>query len=236
MRKALVAGIITVAAATAAYGQSDGPTESRNYPVGSFDRIDSAGPYHVEVRTGAAQSVSASGPREMMERMVVEVRDGELRIHPLRERENFKSNDRGRVTVMVTVPQLRGAGLAGSGDMRIDQVRGDSFDGSVAGSGNLLVGGVNVGSLNLSVAGSGNARTGQGSVRSVDIRVAGSGDADTRSTSSPTASISVAGSGRASVFATGSADVSIAGSGDVEVVGGARCAVSRVGSGRARCS
>lgn len=236
MHKLFVAGTIALAAATAAYGQSGGSSVSRNYPVGAFDRIGVAGPYHVEVRTGTGPSVSASGPQQMMDRMVVEVRDGELKIHPLRDNENFHWNDRGQVTLTVTVPQLRGADLAGSGDMRIDQIRGANFDGSVAGSGNLLLGGVEVGSLKLSIAGSGDARTGKGSARTIDISVAGSGDADTRGTASPSASISVAGSGKVSAFATQIANVSVIGSGDVEIVGGARCAVTKAGHGRVHCS
>lgn len=234
MRTVLIGGLLAAAGATAAFGQ--GAPVSRNYPVSGFDRIESAGPYHVEVRTGSAASVSASGPSEQMERLVVEVRNGELRIHPREDRKHFDRDQRGLVRVMVTVPQLRGAGLAGSGDMIVDQVHGASFEGSVAGSGNLTVRGIEVGALNLSVAGSGNASTGRGSARTVDISVAGSGNADTRSTATSTASLSIAGSGKALAFASGTANVSIIGSGDAQVVGGARCAVSRVGSGRANCS
>jgi len=36
--------------------------------------------------------------------------------------------------------------------------------------------------------------------------------------------------------ATGTADVSIMGSGDVELTGGAKCTVSKAGSGDVRCS
>jgi hypothetical protein len=36
--------------------------------------------------------------------------------------------------------------------------------------------------------------------------------------------------------ATSSADVEIVGSGDVEIAGGAKCSVSKAGSGEVRCS
>ena len=234
MRIKLIGGAMAAAVATAAFAQ--GGVVSRNYAVGGFDRIESAGPYNVEVRTGAAPSVSASGPSDLMDRMVVEVRDGSLEIHPRRERINVNGDDRRRVTVRVTVPSLRGAGLAGSGNIVIDRIHGNRFDGSVAGSGDLILQGVDVGALNLSVAGSGDARTGRGNARTVDISVAGSGNADTRGTATSAASISIAGSGRALAHSSRTADVSIVGSGDVQVVGGARCSVSRAGSGRVSCS
>lgn len=239
MRQAIGLIFIATAASIApgqAWSQNAGPIISRSYPVRGFDRVEAAGPYDVVIRTGAGPSVSASGPQALMQRMIVEVRGGELKIHPRREQRSFRWNSRSRVRVTVTVPQLRGAELAGSGDMRIDQVRGPSFDGSVAGSGNLLLGGVDVGSFKLSVAGSGDARAGRGRAQNVDISVAGSGDADTRGIASPTASISVAGSGRVSAYANRAANVSVIGSGDVEVIGGARCTVSRMGSGKVRCS
>ena len=55
---------------------------------------------------------------------------------------------------------MRGAELAGSGDIRIDRVAGDSFDGAIAGSGNLKVDHIEVGKLKLAIAGSGNATAG----------------------------------------------------------------------------
>src|SRR4051812_12879182 len=157
MRKTLVTAIIAASAATSACGQTrsedGGPTISRNYQVGGFDQIEVAGPYDVQVRTGAAPSVSASGPQKLLEHTGVEVVDGKLVIRPERQKGWFHTgwNFNGKAQLSVVVPQLRGATIAGSGDIRVDQVRGDHFDGTVAGSGGLDLGTIEVQSLKLSI-------------------------------------------------------------------------------------
>ena len=220
-----------------ARGENGGPPVSRNYAVGTFERIEVGGPYEVEVRTGVAPGVAATGPQEMIDRMVVEVKDGTLHIRP-NSRNGFNMNwgDRQVVRVQVGAQQLRAAELAGSGDIRIDRVSGDEFAGGVAGSGGLSLGQVEVGKLTFSIGGSGGIKAGQGRAGSQTLNIAGSGDIDASGIASDTAAVSVAGSGNVTAQARRTASVSIMGSGDVEVTGGAKCTVSKMGSGEARCS
>jgi hypothetical protein len=242
MRKSIAAAVIAASAATSACGharsEDGGPTVARNYQVGGFDQIDVAGPYNVTVRTGFGPSVAATGSEKMIEHMVVEVRNGKLLIHPERQKGWFSGgwNFHGKVDLAVTVPQLRGASIAGSGDIRVDQVKGDRFDGAVAGSGNLDVGTIEVQTLQFSIAGSGDAKAGAGKAVSTKFDIAGSGGIDARGVQATTADISIAGSGSVHAHATGTADVSIMGSGDVDVTGGAKCSTSKAGSGDVRCS
>jgi hypothetical protein len=241
MRKAFAAAIIAATTATSACGQTRsqdaGPTVSRNYQVGNFQEIEVAGSYDVDVRTGANPSVSAQGSEKLLERTVVEVKGDKLVIHPQRESGfHWGWSSRGKAHFTVTVPQLRGATIAGSGDIRVDQVRGDRFDGTVAGSGGLDVGKLDVQTLKIAIAGSGGAKAGSGRAQSASYDIAGSGDIDARGIQSQSADVSIAGSGSVAAHATGSADVSIMGSGDVEVTGGAKCSVSKAGSGNVRCS
>lgn len=85
MRIALATGIAAATLATAGCGQSraedGGPTVQRSYQVGNFQRIEVAGPYDVDVRTGAKPSVSATGPEKLLEQLVVEVKGDRLVIH-----------------------------------------------------------------------------------------------------------------------------------------------------------
>ena len=243
MRKAIAAGILAAAVSTAGCAKErqesggSGPTVERNYQVGGFDKIEVAGPYDVEVRTGSNPSVQARGGEKAIERMVVEVRDGELRIHPEKERGmRWNWRDHGKVTLTVTVPALTEATIAGSGGIRVDRVRGDRFEGTIAGSGNLSLDAVEVKALEFSVAGSGEARAASGRADNVDLNIAGSGDIDARGIASRDASVSIAGSGNVRAQATGTADVSIMGSGDVDLTGGAKCSISKMGSGNVRCS
>jgi hypothetical protein len=246
MRKALTAAapiavILAAAASTSACGQArgdDGPATSRNYQVGNFNQVEVAGPYDVQVRTGAAPSVSARGSQRTLDHLVVEVRGDRLVIHP--EEHNglfsFGWHRHGNAEVTVTVPQLQGATIAGSGDIHVDQVKGDRFEGQIAGSGGLTLGAIDVQQLKMSIAGSGDAKAASGRAQSVKYDIAGSGDIDARGVQADSADLSIAGSGNIFAQARTNANVEIMGSGDVEVTGGAKCNVSKQGSGSARCS
>jgi hypothetical protein len=238
--KTVTFAMIAAAAAAAsgcvqAHGEA-GPTISRAYPVGAFQRIEVSGPYEVHVATGQAPSVHATGNQQIIERMVVEVEDGTLKIHP-QKRNGFRmgwSHD-GNAKVMVTAQALDGAAIAGSGGIAIDRVTGDSFDGSVAGSGDLKVANLDVQRLNMEIGGSGSIEA-AGRAREAKYDIGGSGDIRAGKLAAQTAALSIAGSGNIAGHATDTAKVSIAGSGNVTMTGGARCEVSKAGSGTVSCS
>ncbi|HEU4705351.1 MAG TPA: head GIN domain-containing protein [Sphingomicrobium sp.] len=241
MHKAILAAMVAAAAASAGCArdrqESAGPPTSRTYPVGAFDRLEVAGPYDVTVTTGGAPSVRASGGERALERMVVEVKGGTLTIHP-RKRSglHFGWSKTHKVTLNVTVPSLAAAEVAGSGNISVDKVRGDSFEAGVAGSGDVRLGEVDVKRLKMGIAGSGEINAGRGRASVADYEIAGSGDIDGAGLVAETASVSIAGSGNVAAHATGTASVDIAGSGDVRLTGGARCKVSKAGSGNVLCS
>jgi hypothetical protein len=242
MRKSIAAAVIAASAATSACGQhrseNGGATVARNYQVGNFQQIEVAGPYDVEVRTGGNASVSASGPEKLLERTTVEVKGDKLVIRPERQNGWFHMgwSNRGNAKFTVTVPQLTGATIAGSGDIHIDKVSGNSFEGVVAGSGGLNVGALDVQQLKLAIAGSGGAKAGSGKAQSAKYEIAGSGDVDAGQVATQSVDVSIAGSGNIRAHSSGTAKVSIMGSGDVDISGGAKCSISKAGSGDVHCS
>lgn len=215
-----------------------GATISKNYNVGNFSAIEVAGPYDVDVRTGGAPGVSARGSEKLLDRTAVEVKGDKLLIHP-QEHHGFFSlgwSSHGKASFTVTVPQLSGATVAGSGGIKVDKVEGDRFEGTIAGSGDLDVDSANVKALKLSIGGSGSAKAAGGTAQSAEYEIAGSGGVDAAGVATQQAKVSVAGSGSIKAKASSTADVSINGSGDVEITGGAKCTVSKNGSGSVRCS
>lgn len=242
MNKVLALGAI---AAMASAGCSStgasadaGPAVSRTFQVGGFERIEVAGPYEVVVTTGSAPSVRANGGEKAIERMIVEVEDGTLRIHPRKRKGlNFGfTRSLGPVQLAVTVPRLTAAQIAGSGGISVDKVTGDTFDAGVAGSGDLRLGSVEVTRLKMAIAGSGAIQAGSGRAEVADYEIAGSGDIRAADLVAKIAGVSIAGSGNVRAHATDTASVDIAGSGDVDLKGGAKCTVSKAGSGDVRCS
>lgn len=205
----------------------------RDFGVGNFSELGVVGPYDVTVTTGGAASVRAFGEQADLDQMKAEIRGGRLEIGP-RDRNGWKWFHNSKpVKVRVTVPSaLSSAGLAGSGDVAVDRMRGGSVSLDISGSGNLNVAAIEARTAKLSIAGSGDI-TASGRCDSAKLSVAGSGDIRAKGLQCQIASASVAGSGDIAVMATKTASISIMGSGDVTVTGGARCATSKMGSGDA---
>lgn len=234
---ALAAACAAVAACSQAHSESAGPTVSRNYPIGNFRQIVVAGPYDVEVRTGANQGVSAQGSQKLLDHVTVEVKGDKLIIAP-KERHGFMHfgwSSNGKAKFVVTVPELGAATIAGSGDIRVDQVRGEAFEGAVAGSGGLNLASLEVNSLKLSIAGSGDLHA-SGKARNAQYEIAGSGDLDAGAIAAQQIKVSIVGSGNVTAHATETAAVEMMGSGDAEITGGAKCSVNKNGSGDVHCS
>jgi hypothetical protein len=239
MRKTIAAIIAasTLAGCQVHAQENGGPTVSKNYQVGNFQQIEVAGPYDVEVRTGGNPSVAAKGSEKLLDRTTVEVKGDRLVIRPEHSGGffHFGWSGHGKASFVVTVPQLTGGTIAGSGDLRIDKVQGDHFDGNVAGSGGITIGNLDVQTLKLAIAGSGGVK-GAGKAKSAVYDIAGSGGIDGAGILAEQAKVSIAGSGDVKAHATGTADVSIMGSGDVNLTGGAKCNISKMGSGDVSCS
>jgi hypothetical protein len=222
-------------------GQAEvaGPDVSRTFQVAGFDSIEVAGPFNVQVTTGAQPAVSVRGPDNIVEHMVVEVEKGTLKIHPEKRKGMFGGwnwgRHKGTAQVAVNVPMLRAAAIAGTGDMDINRIATDSFRGSIAGSGNLNLAQVQVKELGLEIAGSGNAG-GKGQAQSVSYEVAGSGNIRASEIASDTAKVDIAGSGNVEANARSTAKVDIAGVGNVRITGGAKCTVDKAGVGNVVCS
>ncbi|GGE15987.1 DUF2807 domain-containing protein [Polymorphobacter glacialis] len=224
----LLASALIPAAASAA---------DRNYTVGTFDRIAVAGASDVQVITGKAISVRGSGEVAALDRLEVRVEDGELVIGNKKNSGwNWNSlGQNGKTRFVVTVPMLRAAKVAGSGDVTVDRIDTPEFGASVAGSGNLRLPSVKSATTRFSVAGSGKVAA-AGTSSETRASVAGSGDLDLAALKTATLSVSVSGSGNVNAFATTTASGSVAGSGDIRIRGGAKCAISKAGSGSIDCA
>lgn len=233
---ASVASVLVLAAcnmsAGAQEGESGGEGGRRDFDVGNFDRVALLGGQDVVVTVGDARSVRAEGDAKALERLEVKVENGELRIGY--RRNSIFSGHSGKTRVHVTVPSLRAASIAGSGDLRIDRVEGGDFEAGIAGSGDMQIGAMQVGTAKVSIAGSGNV-TAAGTAEEADVSVVGSGDVGLGQLQANRAKVSVAGSGDVAAHASESADVSIMGSGDVRITGTSRCTVNKAGSGSVKC-
>ncbi len=236
MRKALIlASTFLIAACNmAADAQSTdaGQRTQRSYDLAGFDSVSLAGPHDVVVTVGAAHSVRAEGGSAVLDALEIKVDGRNLEIGM--KRGNWRFRDQPRTIIHVTMPAIRGAAIAGSGDMRIDRAEGPEFSASIGGSGNIDVAALRAGEANFSIAGSGDIRA-AGTAGRAKISIAGSGDVDIAGVETRNSNVSIVGSGNVRARAMETADVSIMGSGDVEISGSAKCSISKMGSGGVRC-
>lgn len=208
----------------------------QTYDLGPFDEISTVGPQDVVVTRGDAHAVRSEGSPEALGRLEVVVEDGELIIRPKdRFGFGFDWSRLSAATYHVTLPRLERASMAGSGNVRVDRIEGNSFEGAVAGSGVLEIGEMIVDEADFSIDGSGNVVAG-GTARETRISIGGSGEVQAGGLRSETAEISIGGSGDVALTVEDEAEISIMGSGSVAITGPARCEVSRMGSGDVRCA
>jgi len=212
--------------------QPSGKGATRSFQVADFTGVSLRGADDVEVRTGAF-SVTAEGDSALLDRLEIRKDGDTLRIGRKDGEWNW-GGDKG-AKIIVTLPALASADIAGSGDMTIDQAKGD-FSAAIAGSGNMTLNSLAGGKADLSIAGSGDISLGGGTASALDVSIAGSGNVAAQGLKATSADISIAGSGNVRAQVSGAADISLVGSGDVELTGGAKCSVSSMGSGEARCS
>jgi len=215
--------------------ESSGQRGTRNFQVGTFDKISLLGSPNVIVTVGGAPSVRAEGDSKLLEKLEVKVENGILQIGYKKGNWSFGwRKDHGPVTVHVSAPSLTGAEVAGSGDMKIDKVEGGDFAGEIAGSGEIELASLRARNASFAIAGSGGV-TASGTAETAEFDIAGSGDIRAGGLQVKRAKVSIAGSGNVETKALESANVDIMGSGDVLVTGGAKCSVNKMGSGDVRC-
>ena len=234
MRLIMFAALLPLAACGNAFDKDDagiagsGTGNTRSYAVADFTGIRLAGSDDVEVRVGGGYSVRAEGDARVLDRLKI-TRDGAtLNV----SRRSGPSS--GSARVFVTLPALTEAAIGGSGDMRIDRVRGDAFAARIAGSGDLTIGDVAAGDVDVTVTGSGNVAA-RGQARRLVVRITGSGGLDASQLAARGADVQVVGSGSVRTTVTGDANVRSVGSGDVDLGPQARCTVKKAGSGDVRC-
>jgi hypothetical protein len=176
---------------------------------GEVDRIAVLGSLDVTVAVGGEAEVVLEGADTDVDAVDVRVRGGRLEIGDTRR--GWRG---GPVHVAVTMPRLREAAVAGSGDLEVRGVQGEAFVASVTGSGALKA---------------------KGQADDVRLSITGSGDVDLAELAAKTAVVQITGSGNAELRASDRVSGSISGSGDVGVAGGATCEVRVAGSGDVKC-
>lgn len=232
MKRGIILSVIIVAMTLTA-GFSNGQSivkETRD--VSGFTRVSFGVSGDLYINFGSEFKVVLEGEKALLGDIVTEVSGGKLVI----KKENWRFNMNEKVTIYITMPEIKGLGVSGSGRAEIkDAVKAENLDLSVSGSGKLFTTDVVAADLNCSISGSGDIIIGgSGDATKADISISGSGNYRGEPLKIGSAEISISGSGNCSCNVTGSLRASVSGSGNVTYLGDPKVDVRVSGSGRVR--
>lgn len=111
---------------------AQGSGTTRTFAVTDFTAVDLRGADDVDVRVGTGFSVRAEGPAAQLDKLKIE-RDGDtLKIGRI-DSHGISWGNRGKndVKVYVTMPRITRGRLSGSGNLTIDRVEGQEFNGDL---------------------------------------------------------------------------------------------------------
>ncbi len=200
--------------------------------VGDFDEITMKIGGTVYVTQGNKNEVILEGRESDLEDVQVRVKGGNLIIE--NRRNSWWNSGRIRMSVYVTVKDLKGVYVSGSGDI-ISQntIKTDDFRSVVSGSGDIEME-LDARTIDNRISGSGNIEL-SGSAESGKLSISGSGKLLAEDMKVDDFKVTISGSGRGSITVYGELDVRISGSGGVYYGGkptGVNSSIS--GSGKVR--
>lgn len=211
--------------------KGEGAVVSQDRSAGTFNSIHTHGSFNVTITDADTRSVKVDAQQNIQEYIIVETEGSELHI---RNKKGYNIDPTKEIEVYVSVPELKGIYLSGSGNVRsTNQLTGsETFEAKSAGSGNMELE-VQTSDLKTSIAGSGNIKL-KGKTNDLNGSIAGSGNIKAKDLQSSNTSVSISGSGSAEVVANEKLDSRIAGSGDIKYWGNGAVSSKVMGSGSIR--
>lgn len=184
--------------------------------VDTFTEINFRMPGKVHLRQGNTQKVELEGSADLLKVTETEVEGSRLTIAKEGSWRDWKWSDNDKITVYITVKNLEGVSVSGSGAVIGETTfNTGSVELKVSGSGSLELEIESSGDVEADVSGSGHLNV-KGRSQSVDSDVSGSGRVNLAMNVSNQADFSISGSGK--IEASGKAShvkASISGSGKV---------------------
>jgi len=231
----LSAFILAITASACFAGNQSVAKETRD--VSGFTKVSFGISGNLYINIGTEFKVVLEGENRVLENIITEVSGGRLVIKNEDWRmRNWRMNMNEKVTVYITMPELSGLSVSGSGKAEIkDAVKTSDLNLSVSGSGKLYASEITVSSLDCGISGSGDITLGsKGSSSKADISISGSGNYVGESFKIGSAEVHISGSGNCTCNVTESLRASVSGSGNVTYDGNPRVDAHVSGSGKVR--
>jgi len=210
--------------------------EERKLPA--FTEISLRIPGKLYIQQGDVQKVTIDAKSSTLKDIITEINDRALIIRFPAKNYLWRSFDPGAIVVHVTIPEITGLNVSGSGDIigegtlsslimdavisgsgniNLSDLNADRIKTVISGSGNILLKGTKVASeFTGTISGSGNIKAQYLEAQEVKVTISGSGNCSVKSNG--TCTVRIAGSGSFFYSGNPSIDSTIAGSGNVKEI------------------
>ena len=184
------------------------------------------------LKQGNNFSVELEGDKNLLKEIETTVKNGRLVIR----KRNWRTLRNERVTVYITMPEIDGLSVSGSGTLEAKgPVNAGDLDISVSGSGKILLDDLKVEGIECSISGSGDIRIKGFAKDSGEVSISGSGSFNGEEFRMEGLEVHISGSGSCRCWVEGDLEASVSGSGDVFYKGDAKRVDARIsGSGKVR--
>jgi hypothetical protein len=203
---ALLALLVFVTACSVTKGS--GKVVSQTREVSGFTNVELSGSGELTIDKTGAESLTISAEDNLLPQLTSDVSGGTLILGTKARTTIVPSRP---ITYMLTVKDLTGIAVSGSGSVRMSNMMANSFTTKISGSGMI---------------------TASGTVNDQDVEITGSGRYQAEQLTSKTVRAQISGSGTASVLATDLLDVKISGSGTLTYSGNPQVTQEISGSGK----
>ena len=208
---------------------------SQKRDLSAFSQISLRISANVHLQQGNTQSVEVKGKEEALQKLITEVNDRKLVIRFPSE-TFFNRWNPGPMDIYVTVPQIDGLSISGSGSITTEgKIDSRILDLAISGSGDIKLGELKAEKVSSALSGSGNIHlTGSGNATEMKIVISGSGNVKAIGFPVDNVEVKISGSGNCWVNSIKKLDVRLAGSGNVVYRGNPAIDSSIAGSGKVK--
>jgi hypothetical protein len=204
----LAGGLPGVAAAQA--------PEGRTYTPGNFDAVEISGSADVRFTQGPSDQVFIRGDEEVQRAIVLEVRNGSLRID---QGGAWRFWDPNRARIEVQARDLTRVTIAGAGDFVAPApVRAERLVVSISGAGSARFERLDARTLTFQIAGKGDGQV-AGTTKELFVKISGHGEFRGEDLRSELCEVQVSGVGNARVWAVDQLRLAVAGVGKIDYWG-----------------
>lgn len=183
--------------------------------VAPFSKLRVEGPLDVRLVAAASEALRVRAD-DNIEPLIQSQVEGDTLVLSLKPGASFST--RQDLRVAVEFKQLQALQIKGSGDVRIEVLRGERFDADLSGSGDLEIGLLEVREFNARVSGSGDVSL-AGRAEQQDFQLSGSGDVSAAALSGTRVRARLSGSGDLRLGVAQELDAELSGSGDLAYSG-----------------